>query len=173
MPPHQSNHRNNKADPAFAAAVEQAVAALLPTFTARITDEIRQNENNRNNRNQRNGRHGNPGGLGNGDAQPIDIKYFPYSEKEKYEWEYKLICQLDRETSTEFVKRFLRLAGFLGAKAGTQEEQAKNFKRGLNDFILDSIMNIEFTNVAQVANAARNIEIMRGWLGQEGNNKRT
>nr|GEY39035.1 hypothetical protein [Tanacetum cinerariifolium] len=74
MPPHQSNHRNNKADPAFAAAVEQAVAALLPTFTARITDEIRQNENNRNNRNQRNGRHGNPGGLGNGDAQPIDIK---------------------------------------------------------------------------------------------------
>nr|GFD34753.1 zinc finger, CCHC-type, retrotransposon Gag domain protein [Tanacetum cinerariifolium] len=31
------------------------------------------------------------------------------------------------ETSTEFMKRFLRLAGFLGAAVGTEEEQAKNF----------------------------------------------
>nr|GFD62471.1 zinc finger, CCHC-type, retrotransposon Gag domain protein [Tanacetum cinerariifolium] len=35
------------------------------------------------------------------------------------------------ETSTEFMQCFLRLAGFLGAAAGTEEEQAKNFQWGL------------------------------------------
>nr|GFD46742.1 hypothetical protein [Tanacetum cinerariifolium] len=28
----------------------------------------------------------------------------------------------------EFMQRFLRLAGFLGAAAGTEEEQAKSFQ---------------------------------------------
>nr|GFD46132.1 zinc finger, CCHC-type, retrotransposon Gag domain protein [Tanacetum cinerariifolium] len=31
----------------------------------------------------------------------------------------------------EFMQRFLRLAGFLGAAAGTEEEKAKNFQWGL------------------------------------------
>nr|GFB67234.1 hypothetical protein [Tanacetum cinerariifolium] len=35
------------------------------------------------------------------------------------------------ETSTEFMQCVLRLAGFLGAAAGTEEEQAKNFQWGL------------------------------------------
>ncbi|GKA65876.1 zinc finger, CCHC-type, retrotransposon gag domain protein [Tanacetum coccineum] len=65
-----------------------------------------------------------------------------------------------------------RLAGFLGAKAGTQEEQAKHFKWGLNDFVLDRILNTEFTDVTQVANAARNIEIFRDRPKNEGDNKR-
>ncbi|PWA83688.1 zinc finger, CCHC-type, Retrotransposon gag domain protein [Artemisia annua] len=67
----------------------------------------------------------------------------------------------DRETTNEFMKRFLRLAGFLGAKAGTQEEQASHFKWGLKEWILDGIVNTEFTDVAQVANAGRNIELLR------------
>ncbi|GKC66755.1 putative reverse transcriptase domain-containing protein [Tanacetum coccineum] len=255
------NRVNNEADPAFTAAVAQAVADLLPTLTARITDEIRQNENNGNNGNRRNARRVNTGGSGNdGDAQPTDIhvwlerfqkqkpqtfssastpveaenwiahiekifevlgcddqfkarlatyklegdihswwraykqakggdayvatlswndfrdifflQYFPYFEKEKCEREYKSIRQLPEETSIDFMKRFLRLAGFLGAKAGTQEEQAKHFKWGLNDFVLDRILNTEFTDVAQVANAARNIEIFRDRSKNEGNNKR-
>ncbi|GKF31559.1 hypothetical protein Tco_0101357, partial [Tanacetum coccineum] len=99
-------------------------------------------------------------------------QYFPYSEKERCEREYKSIRQLPEETSTDFMKRFLRLAGFLGAKAGTQEEQAKHFKWGLNDFVLDRILNTEFTDVAQVANAARNIEIFRDRPKNEGDNKR-
>nr|GEV23186.1 zinc finger, CCHC-type, retrotransposon Gag domain protein [Tanacetum cinerariifolium] len=41
------------------------------------------------------------------------------------------IRQTSSETSTEFMQRFLRLAGFLGASAGTEEEQAKNFQWGL------------------------------------------
>nr|GFD17599.1 zinc finger, CCHC-type, retrotransposon Gag domain protein [Tanacetum cinerariifolium] len=79
---------------------------------------------------------------------------------------------LPEETSTDFMKRFLRLTGFLGAKAGTQEEQAKHFKWALNGYILDRILNTEFTDVAQVANAARNVEIFRDRPKNEGNNKR-
>nr|GEV70727.1 zinc finger, CCHC-type, retrotransposon Gag domain protein [Tanacetum cinerariifolium] len=98
--------------------------------------------------------------------------YFPYLEKERCEREYKSIRQLPEETITDFMKRFLRLAGFLGAKACTQEEQVKHFKWGLNDFVLDMILNIEFTDVAQVANATRNIEIFRNRPKNEGDNKR-
>ncbi|GJZ76867.1 xylulose kinase-1 [Tanacetum coccineum] len=57
--------------------------------------------------------------------------------------------------------RFLRLAGFLGQAAGTAEEQAKNFRWGLHKSILDHVMCIQFTDVAQVADAARNLEILR------------
>nr|GFD18092.1 zinc finger, CCHC-type, retrotransposon Gag domain protein [Tanacetum cinerariifolium] len=45
--------------------------------------------------------------------------------------EYHSIRQTSTETSTEFMQRFLRLAGFLGAAVGTEEEQAKNFQWGL------------------------------------------
>nr|GFD42835.1 zinc finger, CCHC-type, retrotransposon Gag domain protein [Tanacetum cinerariifolium] len=45
--------------------------------------------------------------------------------------EYHSIRQTSSETSTEFMQRFLRIAGFLGAAAGTEEEQAKNFQWGL------------------------------------------
>ncbi|GKG48431.1 hypothetical protein Tco_0510316, partial [Tanacetum coccineum] len=46
----------------------------------------------------------------------------------KYEREYHTIPQRDGETNGELMKRFLRLAGFVGKKAGPLEEQAKHFK---------------------------------------------
>ncbi|GJX11757.1 putative reverse transcriptase domain-containing protein [Tanacetum coccineum] len=92
------------------------------------------------------------------------------SEQQKYEREYHTIRQRDGEPNGEFMKRFLRLAGFLGKKASTQEEHAKNFKWALCDRILDGIVNTEFTDVAQVANTARNIEILCERSSQ--NNKR-
>nr|GFD00007.1 zinc finger, CCHC-type, retrotransposon Gag domain protein [Tanacetum cinerariifolium] len=55
---------------------------------------------------------------------------------------------------------FLRLAGFLGAAAGTEEEQAKNFLWGLRRSTLNYLMCMSYTDVAQVANAARNYEIL-------------
>nr|GFB45071.1 hypothetical protein [Tanacetum cinerariifolium] len=64
------------------------------------------------------------------------------------------------ETSTEFMQRFLRLAGFLGAAAGTEKEQAKNFQWGLRRSTLNHLMCMSYTDVAQVANAARNYEIL-------------
>nr|GEX26095.1 zinc finger, CCHC-type, retrotransposon Gag domain protein [Tanacetum cinerariifolium] len=50
---------------------------------------------------------------------------------ERLKREYHSIHQTSTETSTEFMQHFLRLAGFLGAAAGTEEEQAKNFQWGL------------------------------------------
>nr|GEZ87220.1 hypothetical protein [Tanacetum cinerariifolium] len=60
------------------------------------------------------------------------LQFFPRAEQERLKREYHSIRQTNTETSTEFMQRFLRLAGFLGAAA----------------------------DVAQVANAARNYEIL-------------
>nr|GEY37932.1 zinc finger, CCHC-type, retrotransposon Gag domain protein [Tanacetum cinerariifolium] len=114
-----------------------------------------------------------PGGVPWVPRTPMDFfNYFLYSKKEKCEREYKSIRQIPEETCIDFIKIFLRLAGFLVAKADTQEEQAKHFKWGLNDFVLDRILNIKFNNVAQVANAARDVEIFRDRPNNEGTNKR-
>nr|GEZ64603.1 hypothetical protein [Tanacetum cinerariifolium] len=98
------------------------------------------------------------------------LQYFPMSEQQKYEKEYHTIRQREDELTGEFMKRFLRLAGFVRKKAGPSEEQAKHFKWALCDWILDGIVNTEFTNVAQVANVGRNIELLRERGGS--NNKR-
>ncbi|GKD80535.1 putative reverse transcriptase domain-containing protein, partial [Tanacetum coccineum] len=96
---------------------------------------------------------------------------FPRSEQQKYEREYHTIRQRDGETSGELMNRFLRLAGFVGKKAGPPEEHVKHFKWALCDWILDGIVNTKFTDVAQVANAARNMEILReSYDRQSGNN---
>ncbi|GJZ69171.1 putative reverse transcriptase domain-containing protein, partial [Tanacetum coccineum] len=69
------------------------------------------------------------------------LQYFSRSNQQKYEREYHTIRQRDGETSGEFMKRFLRLAGFVGKKAGPPEEHAKHFKWALCDWTLDGINN--------------------------------
>nr|GFA91318.1 hypothetical protein [Tanacetum cinerariifolium] len=59
------------------------------------------------------------------------LQFFPRAEQERLKREYHSIRQTSTETSTEFMQRFLRLAGFLRAAVGTEEEQAKNFQWGL------------------------------------------
>nr|GFC13891.1 zinc finger, CCHC-type, retrotransposon Gag domain protein [Tanacetum cinerariifolium] len=59
------------------------------------------------------------------------LQFFPRAEQERLKREYHSIRQTNTETNTEFMQCFLRLAGFLGAAAGTEEEQAKNFQWGL------------------------------------------
>nr|GFB50898.1 hypothetical protein [Tanacetum cinerariifolium] len=53
-----------------------------------------------------------------------------------------------------------RLAVYKFEAAGTAEEQAKNFQWGLRKSTLNHLMCIPFTDVAQVANVARNYEIL-------------
>ncbi|GJR94184.1 zinc finger, CCHC-type, retrotransposon gag domain protein [Tanacetum coccineum] len=89
------------------------------------------------------------------------LQFFPRAEQERLKREYHSIRQRASENSTEYMQHFLRLAGFLGQAAGTAEEQAKNFRWGLHKSILDHVMCIQFTDVAQVADAARNLEILR------------
>nr|GFC39492.1 zinc finger, CCHC-type, retrotransposon Gag domain protein [Tanacetum cinerariifolium]GFC42429.1 zinc finger, CCHC-type, retrotransposon Gag domain protein [Tanacetum cinerariifolium] len=88
------------------------------------------------------------------------VQFFPRAEQECLKREYHSIRHTDTENSTEFMQRFLRIAGFFGAAAGTAEEQAKNFQWGLRKTTLNHLMCILFTDVAQVANAARNYEIL-------------
>ncbi|GJY55225.1 zinc finger, CCHC-type, retrotransposon gag domain protein [Tanacetum coccineum] len=87
--------------------------------------------------------------------------FFPRALQERLRGSYHSIRQRASENSTEYMQRFLRLTGFLGQPAGTAEEQAKNFCWGLHKSILDHVMCIQFTDVAQVADAARNLEILR------------
>nr|GEW27042.1 aspartic proteinase A1 [Tanacetum cinerariifolium] len=51
-------------------------------------------------------------------------------------------------------------------------QNENNGNNGLNDFVLDMILNTKFTDVAQVANAARNIEIFRDRPKNKRDNKR-
>nr|GFC84893.1 zinc finger, CCHC-type, retrotransposon Gag domain protein [Tanacetum cinerariifolium] len=88
------------------------------------------------------------------------LQFFPRAKQERLKREYHSIRQTNTETSTEFMQRFFRLAGFLGAAAGTEEEQAKKFQWGLCKSTLNHLMCMPFTDVAQVANAARNYEIL-------------
>nr|GEX34231.1 hypothetical protein [Tanacetum cinerariifolium] len=88
------------------------------------------------------------------------LQFFPRAEQERLKREYHSIRQTDTETSTEFMQCFLRLARFLGAAAGIAEEQAKNFQWGLRRSTLNHLMCLPFTDVAQVANDARNYEIL-------------
>nr|GFA92045.1 hypothetical protein [Tanacetum cinerariifolium] len=88
------------------------------------------------------------------------FQFFPRAEQERLKREYHSIRQTSSETSTEFMQCFLRLAGFLGAAAGTEEEQAKNFQWGLRRSTLNHLVCMSYMDVAQVANAARNYEIL-------------
>nr|GEU86084.1 putative reverse transcriptase domain-containing protein [Tanacetum cinerariifolium] len=55
------------------------------------------------------------------------LSLYPFTEHYAQPYFFScLIRQTDTETSTEFMHRFLQLAGFLRAAAGTAKEQAKN-----------------------------------------------
>nr|GEX97060.1 zinc finger, CCHC-type, retrotransposon Gag domain protein [Tanacetum cinerariifolium] len=77
------------------------------------------------------------------------LQFFPRAEQERLKREYHSIRQTNTETSTEFMQRFLRLAGFLRAAAGTEEEQSKNFQWGLRMSTLNHLMCMSYTDVAQ------------------------
>nr|GEY53354.1 hypothetical protein [Tanacetum cinerariifolium] len=155
MPPRRSNHVNNEVDPAFTAAVAQAVVDLLPTLTARITDEIRQNENN-----------------GNNASTPVEAENWIAHIEKIFE---VLGC------GDQFKARLAtyKLEGdahswwraYTQAKGGDAYVASLSWNNFRDIFFLQyfpyfekekcerEILNTKFTDVPQVANAARNIEI--------------
>nr|GFC83584.1 hypothetical protein [Tanacetum cinerariifolium] len=68
------------------------------------------------------------------------LQFFPRVEQERLKREYHSIRQTSSDTSTEFMQHFLRLAGFPGAAAGTEDEQAKNFQWGLRSRPLSRVV---------------------------------
>nr|GEW57866.1 DNA/RNA polymerases superfamily protein [Tanacetum cinerariifolium] len=59
------------------------------------------------------------------------LQFFPRAEQERLKRDYLSIRQTNTETSTEFMQRFLRLAGFLGAAAGGFQIYSDASKKGL------------------------------------------
>ncbi|GKC39502.1 putative reverse transcriptase domain-containing protein, partial [Tanacetum coccineum] len=161
-PPRTRGSTPEFSGPAFKAAVQRAVDALLPGLTRSVKIALGEVVTNLPPSTPAKEGETYVATLSWTDFRDIFfLRCFPRSEQQKYEREYHTIHQRDGKTSGEFMKRFLRLAGFVGKKAGPPEEHAKHFKWALCDWILDGILNTEFTDVAQVANAARNIEILR------------
>nr|GFB45630.1 hypothetical protein [Tanacetum cinerariifolium] len=56
------------------------------------------------------------------------LQFFPRAEQERLKREYHSIRQTNTETSTEFMQRFLRLDGFLGAAAAQVANAARNYE---------------------------------------------
>nr|GFC84462.1 zinc finger, CCHC-type, retrotransposon Gag domain protein [Tanacetum cinerariifolium] len=127
---------NTRTDVELAAAVQNALQTLLPQIRAEIREEFCTDSGP-------SGSGGNPP-LAYKQAKGGDVwlstvtwaefkklfflQFFPRAEQKRLKREYHSIRQTDTETTTEFMQRFLRLVGFLGAAAGTAEEQAKNFQ---------------------------------------------
>nr|GEX67053.1 retrotransposon protein, putative, Ty3-gypsy subclass [Tanacetum cinerariifolium] len=137
--------------PAFDEAVQRAVNTLLPGLTAQITNELRQN------------------GAGSNDAE----NWIAHIEKlfEELgcadEFKARLASYNFKGDALNWWIAFKQakggevLEGFVGKKASPPKEEAKHFKWPLSDWILDGIVNTEFTDVAQVANVGRNIKLLR------------
>nr|GEU81549.1 zinc finger, CCHC-type, retrotransposon Gag domain protein [Tanacetum cinerariifolium] len=103
---------NTRTDADLSTVVQNALQAILPRTREEIREEFRTRS-----------------GSSNAGGNPPP--FFPRAEQEHLKMEYHSIRQTNTETNTEFMQRFLRLAGFLKAAAGIEEEKAKNFPWGL------------------------------------------
>nr|GFB65544.1 hypothetical protein [Tanacetum cinerariifolium] len=123
---------NTRTDTNLSTAVQNALQALLPQIREEIHEEFRNALAWWNAYKKAKG----------GDAWLVTVtwadfkklfflQFFLRVEQECLKREYHSIRQTSTETSTEFMQRFLRLAGLLEASAGTEEEQAKKFQWGL------------------------------------------
>nr|GEZ71488.1 zinc finger, CCHC-type, retrotransposon Gag domain protein [Tanacetum cinerariifolium] len=114
---------NTRTDTDLTAAVQNALQALLPQIHEEIHEEFRNALAWWKAYKQAKG----------GDTWLVTVtwadfkklfflQFFPRAEQERLKRGYHSIRLTSSETSTEFMQRFLRLAGFLGAVAGTEEE---------------------------------------------------
>lgn len=85
-------------------------------------------------------------------------QYFSNADREAYLREFHSITQNLDESITDYMARFIRLAGFAGTIAGTAAQQAEKFKWGLKLNLRGPIISLKFPNVAEVADAAKDIE---------------
>ncbi|GJX04565.1 retrotransposon protein, putative, ty3-gypsy subclass [Tanacetum coccineum] len=134
---------NTRTDAELAAAVQAAVTAMLPQIREQVREELLN------------------GASGSGWVTPVDAENWISHWRRSlmvmgcddvFKAEELFFLQFFPRAEQERLKRELLC---------TAEEQAKNFRWGLTLSILDRILCMEFTDVAQVADAARNFEILR------------
>ncbi|XP_074351813.1 uncharacterized protein LOC141690960 [Apium graveolens] len=85
-------------------------------------------------------------------------QYFSNADREAYLREFHSIMQHQDESITDYMARFIRLAGFAGTVAGTAAQQADKFKWGLKSHLRGSIISFKFDNMAEAADAAKDVE---------------
>ncbi|XP_074323417.1 uncharacterized protein LOC141660339 [Apium graveolens] len=85
-------------------------------------------------------------------------QYFSNVDREAYLREFHSIMQHQDESITDYMARFIRLVGFAGTVAGTAAQQADKFKWGLKSHLRGSIISFKFDNVAEAADAAKDVE---------------
>ena len=88
-------------------------------------------------------------------------QYFSAADRESFAREYATIQQKDDESVSDYLARFLRLVGFAGSTAGTVMDQVQKFKWSVHYRYRAKMINERFTDVAEAANAAKNIEMER------------
>ena len=76
-------------------------------------------------------------------------QYFSNADGEAYLREVHSIVQHHDESITDYMARFIRLAGFAGTVAGTAAQQADKFKWGLKSHLRGFIISFKFDNVAE------------------------
>nr|GFC34762.1 hypothetical protein [Tanacetum cinerariifolium] len=165
---------NTRTDSDLSVAVQNALQTLLPQIRAEIREEFRTSSGPSD-------AGGNPPPIraeiheefctssgpsdAGGNPPPVTIRtWLECFNKQKPRSFEKAIAPVDAENWISHMEkifdRFLPLAGILGAAVGTEKEQAKNFQWGLRRSTLNHLMCMSYTDVAQVANAARNYEIL-------------
>nr|GFB13443.1 hypothetical protein [Tanacetum cinerariifolium] len=148
---YQSQMVNTRTDADLSAAVENALHTLLPQIRAEIREEFYTSSGP-----------SDSGGNPSPATAPVDAKNW-ISHMEKI---FDVMGCEDAFKTRLAVYKFEGNAlawwkAYKQAKAaGTEEEQAKNFQWGLRRSTLNHLMCMSYTDVAQVANAARNYEIL-------------
>nr|GEZ37936.1 hypothetical protein [Tanacetum cinerariifolium] len=148
--------------PTFDEAVKGAINALLPGLTAQITNELCQNS-----------------AGGNGDLPPTIHTWLERFGKQKprsFSSATTPAFKQDKGGEAYVVtlswKDFCEILVLQYFPMSEQQKYEREYHtiRQREDELTDGIVNTEFTNVAQVANAGRNIELLRE--RSSSNNKR-
>ncbi|GJR30533.1 zinc finger, CCHC-type, retrotransposon gag domain protein [Tanacetum coccineum] len=152
--------------PAFEVAVQRPVDALLPGLTTRLTNEIHQN-----------GAGGNCSATTLVDAENWIVHIEKIFEVLGCADEFKarLASYKLEGDDLNWWKAFKQAKRGLSNKSmrGSTTRFVREMERpvwALYDWILDGIVNMEFTDVAQMANATRNIKIIHESYDRQGGN---
>nr|GFA61886.1 hypothetical protein [Tanacetum cinerariifolium] len=131
-----------RTDAELSAAVQNALQTLLPQIRAEIREEFRTSS-----------------GPSDSGENPPSVTIHTWLEcfnKQKPRSFKKATAPVDAKNWISHMEKIFDVMG----SASTEEEQAKNFQWGLRMSTLNHLMCMSYTDVAQVANAARNYEIL-------------
>nr|GFC16401.1 zinc finger, CCHC-type, retrotransposon Gag domain protein [Tanacetum cinerariifolium] len=132
---------NTRTDADVSAAVQNALQTLLPQIRTEIPEEFRMSFG--------------PSDAG-GNPPPATIHTWleRFNKQKPHSFE-KATAPVDAENWISHMEKIFDVMA-----ASTEEEQAKNFQWGLRRSTLNHLMCMSYTDVDQVANDARNYEIL-------------